>query len=57
MMSDKKCKIANERFSWILDVDGHHVLFDGASNAEYFEQHYLSLGYSVEVDREAYKLD
>lgn len=44
---DKICKIINSQFSWILEVDGHSISFDGFSNAEYFEKHYGELGYTI----------
>jgi uncharacterized protein YmfQ (DUF2313 family) len=53
----KKCKITNDKFSWVLEVDGVVITFDGGSAAEYFEQHYTALGYEVEVDREKWKQD
>ena len=46
------CKIINGHFSWILEVDGQSICFQGWHNAEYFEVHYAKLGYSVErIDR------
>lgn len=49
---DKICKLINEKFSWILKVDGHEIVFNGSWNADYFEQHYSELGYKVErIDR------
>lgn len=44
---DKVCKIINGQFSWILEVDGQEISFDGGHNADYFEQHYSALGYTV----------
>ena len=44
----KKCKIINGRFSWIMEVDGHKISFQGFYNAEYFRDHYKKLGYDVE---------
>lgn len=51
----KKCKIVNGKFSYYLEVDGRTINFDGGSNADYFKEHYESLGYEVEMDLEAYK--
>ena len=45
----KECKIYNGQFSWILEVDGKTIGFSGISNAEYFEEHYKSIGYDVQV--------
>ena len=44
---NKICKIINDQFSWVLEVDGHSISFDGSYNADYFEQHYKTLGYEV----------
>lgn len=44
----KVCKITNGQFSWIMEVDGEEITFNGGHNAEYFERHYKSLGYEVE---------
>lgn len=46
-MGEKKCKIVNSHFSYILKVDGNNIPFQGSGAAEYFEEHYLSLGYKV----------
>jgi uncharacterized protein YmfQ (DUF2313 family) len=45
---EKTCKIINGQFSWILEVDGQSIGFQGGLNADYFERHYRSLGYKVE---------
>ena len=44
----KTCRIINERFSWILEVDGMKIEFQDRVAAEYFHQHYKGLGYEVE---------
>lgn len=44
----KMCKLVNGNFSWILEVDGKTIAFNGASNADYFAKHYESIGYKVE---------
>jgi hypothetical protein len=41
------CRLINSQFSWILEVDNHRVAFTGFDNADYFEEHYKSLGYEV----------
>ena len=41
------CTIINGRFNYIMKVDYHTITFDGASAAEYFEEHYEALGYEV----------
>lgn len=43
----KTCYINNDRFSWVLRVDGFEVPFQGHENAEYFKEHYEALGYEV----------
>lgn len=45
---NKTCKIINGQFSWMLEVDGELVSFNGGHNADYFEKHYKGLGYNVE---------
>jgi hypothetical protein len=47
-MMDKVCKIINGQFSWILEVDGQSISFQGYYNSEYFEKHYSELGYIIE---------
>ena len=51
----KKCKLINSNFSWILEVDGQSIFFQGSANAEYFTSHYRSLGYEIEWDNDAWK--
>jgi hypothetical protein len=48
MKMNKVCKIINSQFSYILEVDGYEIPFQGGYNAEYFEKHYSELGYKVE---------
>lgn len=43
----KLCRIINGQFSWILCVDGQEITFSLGSSADYFEQHYKQLGYTV----------
>lgn len=45
---NKVCKIINSQFSYILEVDGESIPFNGSYNADYFEKHYKNLGYKVE---------
>ena len=54
-MSDKKlCKILNDSNMGTLVVDGVGIVFnvhkenDKYASIEYFKEHYLSLGYTVE---------
>ena len=44
---DKKCIIHNGRFSYLLIVDCMEILFQSSSAANYFETHYILLGYEV----------
>ena len=48
----KKCIIINGKFSWMLEVDGESISFQGEHNALYFKKHYESLGYEVEMKKE-----
>lgn len=50
--STKKCIITNDKFTWILDVDGKKMYFTGTDAAEYFKDLYESLGYEVEFNEE-----
>jgi hypothetical protein len=49
---EKVCRIINLPYTWILEVDGHRIKFQGAWTAEYFQHHYASLGYEVELIKE-----
>lgn len=51
----KICKLINDNFCWRLVVDGEDIHFNGASNALYFEKHYESLGYKVEIINDYWK--
>jgi len=44
----KTCKIINGQFSWVLEVDGEKISFQGSWNADYFERHYIGLEYKIE---------
>ena len=47
MQDEKICILENAQFSWILKVDGVEIPFYYGSSADYFEEHYKSLGYTV----------
>lgn len=42
------CKITNGKFSWVLEVDGKTITFNGSDNADYFAEIYTKLGYTIE---------
>jgi hypothetical protein len=44
---NKTCLLINEQFSWVLQVDNFKIPFTGAACADYFEEHYKKLGYTV----------
>jgi len=44
---NKICKIINSQFSYILEVDEQKISFNGGWNADYFVEHYKTLGYEV----------
>lgn len=54
---DKICKLVNDRFSWIMYIDGQTISFDGGSNSHYFAKHYKELGYTIEWDRDKWRRD
>ena len=41
------CKITNDKFSWVLEVDKQTITFNGSSNADYFAELYTKLGYKI----------
>ena len=43
----RDCIIRNGMFSYQLEVDGKKIPFSGGYAAEYFKEHYTSLGYKV----------
>lgn len=45
------CKIINDHFSYIMDVDGHLIPFNLCASAEYFADHFEGLGYKVVYDK------
>ena len=49
------CKITNDKFSWVLEVDGKTITFNGSDNADYFAGLYTILGYSIEWDRDKWQ--
>lgn len=49
------CKIINDKFSWVLEVDGKTILFNGSANADYFAELYAKLGYEIIWDRDKWK--
>ena len=51
------CKITNDKFSWVLEVDGKTITFNGSDNADYFAELYTKLGYSIEWDRDKWQRD
>ena len=48
------CKLVNDRFSWIMYVDGETISID---DPDYFAQHYSDLGYIIEWDKDKWKRD
>jgi hypothetical protein len=44
---NKTCKIINNLFSWILNVDNESIIFEDRVAQEYFKKHYEELGYKV----------
>lgn len=51
---DKVCKIINDQFCYILEVDGQLIAFNGFWNAQYFKEHYSGLGYLI-IEENKYK--
>jgi hypothetical protein len=49
------CKITNDKFSWVLEVDGKTVTFNGGDNADYFAELYAKLGYEIIWDKDKWK--
>ena len=56
-MKKKICKLTNDKFSWVLEVDEHTITFNGSDNADYFAELYSKLGYEIIWDRDKYKRD
>lgn len=57
MENELICKITNDKFSWVMEVDGKRILFQGGDNAEYFAELYTKLGYYVFVDKDKWQED
>ena len=51
------CKITNDKFSWVLEVDGKTIAFNGSDNADYFAELYTKLGYEIIWNRDKWKED
>lgn len=51
------CKITNDKFSWVLQVDGKTIPFNGSDNADYFADLYTKLGYNIEWDKDKWQED
>lgn len=41
------CKITNDKFSWVMEVDSRTILFNGSENADYFAETFAKLGYEI----------
>lgn len=50
-----ECKITNDKFSWVLEVDGKTILFQGSDAADYFAGVFAKLGYKIVWDRDKWK--
>ena len=44
---NKICKIINDRFCVVLEVDGQSIGFKSSASADYFAIHYKKLGYTI----------
>ena len=51
------CKITNDKFSWVLEVDKQTITFNGSGNADYFAELYAKLGYKIVWDRDKWQRD
>jgi hypothetical protein len=49
------CKITNDKFSWVMEVDGRTILFNGSENADYFAETFAKLGYEIVWDRDKWQ--
>jgi len=56
-MKEYICKITNDKFSWVLEVDRQTITFNGSNNADYFAELYTKLGYEIVWDRDKWKRD
>ena len=51
----KVCQIINDKYTWLLRVDGEEIPFQTVGAATYFAAHYESLGYLIEWDHDKWK--
>lgn len=51
------CKITNDKFSWVLEVDKQTITFNGSDNADYFAELYAKLGYEIIWDKDKWQRD
>lgn len=49
------CKIINDKFSWVMQVDGRNILFQGGDNADYFAEVFTKLGYEIVWDKDKWQ--
>lgn len=49
------CKITNDKFSWVMQVDGRTILFQGGDNADYFVEVFTKLGYEIVWDKDKWQ--
>ncbi len=47
MGKKKVCYITNAPGSYLLEIDGRIIPFYGTGSADFFEQHFKDLGYTV----------
>ena len=53
----KTCKLVNDKFSWVMYVDGEVITFNGKYAALYFAKHYERLGYIIKWDMDKWRRD
>jgi uncharacterized protein YmfQ (DUF2313 family) len=53
--NERICKITNDKFSWVLEVDKKTINLLGSDNADYFAELYAKLGYKIIWDRDKWK--
>lgn len=51
------CMISNERNSYVMNVDGENVIFNGSSSADYLAAKYASIGYEVKRYKSLEEID
>lgn len=49
------CEIINDKFSWVMKLDGHTILFSGIENANYFAETFKKLGYKIVWDKDKWQ--